>query len=239
MSVRHFVLLAFVFSTPAALAAAGAPENNPAEAAAVAPAKVQLSANMQALLETITTPEMALQESRKYQQNGQYGLAKVVLQHGIRLAQSSGSDYAELSNELEYAMPVLQAKEHLVLGEPDEAEIILQELAEKFSSDKRRVNEVSALLGALSQSRLRAYAKLDNEREVARDVRQRLGQYYDKYGVFPNYAELNQILPPGDDRLQNYEIVYFKSVPNAYRLILRNLNNPKNLLKIEATGLIE
>jgi len=227
MSVRRFVLLAFLFSTPAALAA-GAPEVKSAEAISVSPAKMQLSEKMQALLETITTPDMALQESRKYQQNGQYGLAKIVLQHGIELAQSSGSEYPELSNELEYAMPVLQAKEHLVMGEPDEAEKILQGLAEKFSTDQRRLNEITALLGALS-----------HERDVARDVRHRLSQYYDEYGVFPNYAELNELLPPGSDLLQNYEIVYFKSVPNAYRLVLRNLNNPKNLLKIQATGLIE
>lgn len=238
MSVRHFVLLAFLFTNSAALAA-GASGIKAAEAVAVSPAKMQLSEKMQDLLETITTPDIALQESRKYQQNGQYGLAKIVLQHGIALAQSSGSEYVELSNELEYAMPVLQAKEHLVVGEPDEAEKILQGLAEKFSTDQRRVGEVTALLGALSQSRLRASAKLDNERVVTRDVRHRLGQYYDEYGVFPNYAELNQLLPPGAKLLQNYEIVYFKSVPNAYRLILRNLNNPKNLLKIEATGLIE
>lgn len=238
MSVGRFVLLAFLFSTPAALAA-GAPEAKAEEAVSVSPTKMPLSEKMQALLETITTPDMALQESRKYQQNGQYGLAKLVLQHGIELAQSAGSEYLELSNELEYTMPVLQAKEHLVMGEPDEAEKILQGLAEKFSTDQRRLNEVTALLGALSQSRLRASAKLNNERDVARDVRHRLGQYYDEYGVFPNYTELNELLPPGSDLLQNYEIVYFKSVPNAYRLVLRNLNNPKNLLKIEATGLIE
>jgi hypothetical protein len=238
MSAWHFILLAFLFTNSAALAA-GAPEFKATEAVAVSSAKVQLSEKMQALLETITTPDMALQESRKYQQNGQYGLAKLVLQHGIELAQSAGSEYLELSNELEYAMPVLQAKEHLVMGEPDEAEKILQRLAEKFSADQRRLNEVTALLGALSQSRLRASAKLNNEREVARDVRHRLGQYYDEYGVFPNFTELNELLPPGSDLLQNYEIVYFKSVPNAYRLVLRNLNNPKNLLKIEATGLIE
>lgn len=238
MSIRHFLLSVFLFTNSTALAAS-APENKAAQAVAVAPAKSQLSEKMQALLETISTPGMALQESRKYQQNGQYGLAKIVLQHGIELAQSSGSEYVELSNELEYAMPLLQAKEHLVMGEPDEAEEILQGLAEKFSTDQRRVGEVTALLGALSQSRLRASAKLDNERVVARDVRHRLGQYYDENGVFPNYAELNKILPPGAKLLQNYEIVYFKSVPNAYRLILRNVNNPKNLLKIEATGLIE
>ena len=89
MSVRHFVLLAFLFTNSAALAA-GAPEIMAAEAVAVSPAKMQLSEKIQALLETITTPDMALQESRKYQQNGQYGLAKIVLQHGIELAQSSG-----------------------------------------------------------------------------------------------------------------------------------------------------
>ena len=238
MSVRHFILLAFLFTNSAALAA-GVPEIKVTEAVVVSPAKVQLSEKMQALLETITTPDMALQESRKYQQNGQYGLAKLVLLHGIELAKSSGSEYVELSSELEYAMPVLQAKEHLVMGEPDEAENILQGLAEKFSTDQRRLNEITALLGALSQSRLRASAKLNNERDVARDVRHRLSQYYDEYGVFPNYAELNELLPPGSDLLQNYEIVYFKSVPNAYRLVLRNLNNPKNLLKIQATGLIE
>lgn len=237
MSTRHFLLLAFLFSNPAALAVE--PEIEAKAAIVASPAKGQLSEKMQALLETITTPEMALKESRKYQQNGQYGLAKVVLQHGIELAQSSGIEFVELTNELEYAMPVLQAKEHLVMGEPDQAQNILNGLAEKFSTDQRRVNEVNALLGALSQSRLRASAKLDNERVVARDVRHHLTQYYNEYGVFPNYAELNEILPPGAELLQNYEIVYFKSVPNAYRLVLRNINNPKNLLKIEATGLIK
>jgi len=39
--------------------------------------------------------------------------------------------------------------------------------------------------------------------------------------------------------LQNYEIVYFKVYPNAYRLVLRNIYNPENLLKIQATGLIK
>ncbi|MGB5280315.1 MAG: hypothetical protein WBM38_11480 [Arenicellales bacterium] len=237
MSTRHFVLLAFLFSNPAALA--GEPEIEAKAAIVASPAKGQLSEKMQALLETITTPDMALQESRQYQQNGQFGLAKVVLQHGIELARSSGTEYVELNDELEYAMPVLQAKEHLVLGEPDQAEKILNGLADKFSNDQRRINEITALIGALSQSRLRASAKLDNERDVTRDVRHRLSQYYDEYGVFPEYAVLNEILPPGAELLQNYEIVYYKSVPNAYRLVLRNINNPKNLLKIEATGLIK
>ena len=138
MSTRHFFLLAFLFSNPAALA--GEPEIGAKAAIVASPAKGHLSEKMQALLETITTPEMALKESRKYQQNGQYGLAKVVLQHGIELAQSSGIEFVELTNELEYAMPVLQAKEHLVMGEPDQAQNILNGHAEKFSTDQRRVN---------------------------------------------------------------------------------------------------
>ena len=74
---------------------------------------------------------------------------------------------------------------------------------------------------------------------MARDVRKRLSEYYRKNGVFPNYAELNKLLPPDDKVLQNYEIVYYKAVPNAYRMVLRNLHNKENLLKIEATGLIK
>ena len=105
--------------------------------------------------------------------------------------------------------------------------------------DQRRAVEITALLGALTQSRLLAAAKLNNERDVTRDVRQRLNEYYRKNGVFPNFSEMNKILPPGDAVLQNYEIVYFKAVPNAYRLVLRNVYNPQNLLKIEATGLLE
>jgi len=201
--------------------------------------KPALSKKMQALLETISTPDMALQESRDYQQNGQFGLAKIVLQHGIDLAKSSGDEFAELSNELEYAMPMLQARELLVLGRPEEAEKILQGLAEQFSSDQRRSDEITALQGALSQSRILASARSNNERDVTRDIRKRLSEYYRRNGVFPNYAELNKLLPPDDKVLQNYEIVYFKAVPNAYRLVLRNLHNKENFLKIEATGLIK
>ena len=237
MSARHFLLLAALFTSPGSFA----DDLNPdaAEAIVVPAEKVQLSAKMQLLLGTITAPEMALKKSREYQLNGQFGMAKIVLQHGVDLAKSSASEYTELTNELEYALPVLQAKELLVMGKPDEAEAILQGLARKFNSDQRRSDEISALLGTLSQSRLLASARLDNERDVTRDVRKRLSEFYRQYGVFPNYAELNKLLPPGDAVLQNYEIVYFKVYPNAYRLVLRNIYNPENLLKIQATGLIK
>jgi hypothetical protein len=201
--------------------------------------KIDLSVKMQALLESIDTPEKALQESQKYQQNGQFGLAKIVLQRGIELAEAKGSSLDELTNELEYSMPLLQAKELLVMGQPDQAEEILLELAEKFDTDQKRSDEISALQGALSQSRFLASARRDNERDVTREVRKRLSEFYRQHGVFPSFVELNELLPPEDPVLQNYEIVYFKAVPNAYRLVLRNLHNPENLLKIEATGLIK
>jgi hypothetical protein len=203
------------------------------------PEKIDLSVKMQALLESIDTPEKALQESQKYQQNGQFGLAKIVLLHGIELAEAKGSSLDELTNELEYSMPLLQAKELLVMGQPDQAEEILLELAEKFDTDQKRSDEISALQGALSQSRFLASARRDNERDVTREVRKRLSEFYRQHGVFPSFVELNELLPPEDPVLQNYEIVYFKAVPNAYRLVLRNLHNPENLLKIEATGLIK
>ena len=200
---------------------------------------IQLSANMRALLATLDTPEKALQEAQKYQQDGLFGLAKIALVHGIDLAKSRGLPFEELTNELEYAMPVLQAKELLVIGKPDEAEEILLGLAEKFSSNQRRSDEISALQGALEQSRLLASARQNNEEDVTRAVRKRLSEYYRQYGVFPDYSELNKLLPPGDAALQNYEVVYFKVVPNAYRLVLRNRYNLDNLIRIEATGLIE
>lgn len=203
------------------------------------PPQVQLSAKMQELLATIKSPEEALQESQKYQKEGLFGMAKIVLVHGIDLAKSSGQSFSELSNELEYEMPVLRAKELLVLGKPDEAEKILSELAEKFTDDQRRSAEITALQSALAQSRLLASARQDNEEEVTRAVRERLSRYYDQYDAFPVYSALNKLLPPGDSALQNYEIVYYKAVPNAYRLVLRNLHNPDNLIRIEATGLIK
>ena len=223
-----------------ALAESSGPETSKAVAGTdVSGAKHGLSVKMQALLATITTPQMALQEAEEYQQNGQFGLAKIVLQHGIELATSSGDDFSELSDELEYAMPLLEAKEMMITGNPDPAEKILQALAEKFASDYKRSNEINALLGAMPQSRALASAKSNNEREVTKSVRSRLSEYYRKNNIFPNYAQLNILLPPGDEVLQNYEIVYYKVVPNAYRLVLRNLHNSENLLKIEATGLIK
>ena len=240
MSFRYFYLLAFL--TPAVSALAESPDLDSSKAVAgteVSAARPGLSVKMQALLETIMTPQMALQEAEKYQLNGQFGLAKIVLLHGIELAKSSGNDFSELSDELEYAMPLLEAKEMMITGNPDPAEKILQALAEQFGSDYRRNSEIKALLGAMSQSRALASAKSNNEREVTKSVRSRLSGYYRKNNIFPNYAQLNILLPPGDEVLQNYEIVYYKAVPNAYRLVLRNLHNSENLLKIEATGLIK
>jgi hypothetical protein len=240
MSFRYFFLLALLMPAGAALAEGSDTETSKVVAdTAVSGSKPGLSVKMQALLETITTPEMALEEAKKYQQNGQFGLAKIVLQHGIELAKSSGKDFIELSDEMEYAMPLLEAKELMITGKPDQAEEILQALAEQFGSDYRRNNEINALLGAMSQSRALAAAKRNNEREVTKSVRGRLSEYYRKNDVFPNYAQLNILLPPGDEVLQNYEIIYYKVVPNAYRLVLRNLHNSENLLKIEATGLIK
>ena len=83
----------------------------------------------------------------------------------------------------------------------------------------------------MSQSRALAAAKSNNEREVTKSVRRRLREYYRKNGIFPNYAQLNILLPPGAEVLQNYEIVYFKVVPNDYRRVLRNLNHFENLEK--------
>ena len=230
MSVWYCILLTLLFLPPHLLADEAVAERSP---------QVQLSAKMQELLATIKSPEEALQESQKYQKDGLFGLAKIVLVHGIDLAKSSGQPFSELSNELEYEMPVLQAKELLVLGKPGEAEKILSELAKKFTGDQRRSAEITALQSALAQSRLLASARQDNEEEVTRAVRERLSRYYDQYDAFPVYSVLNKLLPPGDSALQNYEIVYYKAVPNAYRLVLRNLHNPDNLIRIEATGLIK
>jgi hypothetical protein len=198
-----------------------------------------LSGKMQALLSEITTPEQALLKGKDYQHNGQFGLAKLVLSQGIALAKSSGENYSELTDELTYKLPLLQAKELLVMGMPDEARPILISLSSQFKSDSARINEIEGLQSALVQSRFLASARRDNEAEVSRDVRSRMGQYYRKHGYFPSYPELNKLLPAGDRLLQNYEIIYFKSVPNAYRVVLRNLHDKNNLLKIEATGLMK
>ncbi|MCK5360335.1 MAG: hypothetical protein KAJ95_06890 [Gammaproteobacteria bacterium] len=234
----RFILLAILFLLSTTVLAVDTNISVDAEKK-VSIEKLQLSTKMQALLDAISTPEAALEESRKYQENGQFGLAKIVLQHGIDLAKSSGSDVEALQTELEYSMPILQAREQLVLGNPEEAENILTGLTEKFGSDYRRNIEINALKEALVPSKLLAASKRNNERDVTRDVRKRLSQYYDKHGAFPVFAELNKILPPDDKVLQNYEIVYFKAVPNAYRLVLRNIHNKENFLKIEATGLIK
>jgi hypothetical protein len=237
MPVRFFLLLVLIALSTAVQAIDTVIETKPAEKQGTE--KPALSTKMQALLDAVTTPEMALEESRKYQENGQFGLAKIILQHGIDVAASNGGAADELKKELGYSMPMLQAREQLVLGNPDEAEKILLGLSEKFSTDYRRSVEINALIGALESSRVLASARSNNEQDVTRNVRKRLSIYYDRYGAFPIYAELNKLLPPGDKDLQNYEIVYYKVVPNAYRLVLRNLHNKENLLKIEATGLIK
>jgi hypothetical protein len=209
------------------------------EKSTVLPARPELSEKMQAFLDEIKSSEAALEKAREYQKNDQFGLAKLVLQHGIELARSSGSDIIELTNELEYDMPMLQAKQLLVTGMPNQAETILQRLKENFISDKKRTDEITALHDALQESRFLAAVKRDAEQNVTRDVRKRMSGYYKLHGVFPTYEQLNQLLPIDDKVLQNYEIIYFKSVPNAYRMVLRNYYNKKNLLKIEATGLIK
>ncbi|MFW2438593.1 MAG: hypothetical protein ACN4GR_04405 [Arenicellales bacterium] len=237
MPVRTLILAAILLTPASVLADKLGPNINPENQPAAE--KPELSTKMQALLDGISTPEAALEKSREYQQNGQFGLAKVTLLHGIELAKTSGDEFTALTDELDYAMPLLQAKELLVMGKPDEADLILESLAKKFSSNQSRTDEISSLRGALTQSRFLAAAKRNNEQEVTRDVRKRMSAYYREHGSFPNYTELNQLLPANDKVLQNYEIVYFKSVPNAYRMVLRNLHNKENLLKIEATGLIK
>ena len=90
MSAWYFFLLTLLI--PCVSALADDSSTDVGKAVDVRPEKAELSTKMQALLETITTPDTALQESREYQQNGQFGLAKIVLQHGIELAKSSGSN---------------------------------------------------------------------------------------------------------------------------------------------------
>lgn len=203
------------------------------------PARPELSERMRAFLGEIATPEVALEKAREYQKNDQFGLAKLVLQRGIELANIAGSSTIELNNELEYDMPMLQAKGLLVIGLPNQAETILQRLKEDFSSDQKRIDEITALSDALHESRFLAATKRDSEQDVTRDVRKRMSGHYKLHGVFPTYEQLNRLLPADDRVLQNYEIIYFKSIPNAYRMVLRNLYNKENLLKIEATGLIK
>jgi len=237
MSIRTFILASFLLTPASVLADKLGPDLTVGDKVRIE--KPAFSAKMQTLLDGINTPDVALERSRKYQQNGQFGLAKIVLQHGIELAKSSGSEFVELADELEYAMPMLQSRELLVLGRPEEAEKILQRLTEQFSTDQRRSDEITALKGALSQSRILASARSNNEQEVTHDVRSQLSKYYKQHGGFPNYTELNKLLPPDDAVLQNYEIIYYKAVPNAYRLVLRNRYNSENLLKIEVTGLMK
>jgi len=237
MSVRIFILSALLLTPVNVLADKLGPNLNPENQ--VSAENPVLSAKMQVLLDEISTPDMALEKSQEYQQNGQFGLAKLVLQRGIELAKTSGDGFTALTDELEYDMPLLQAKEQLVLGKPDEAEVILEDLAKKFSSDQRRTDEISALQGTLVQSRFLATAKRGNGQEVTRAVRKLMSSYYKLHGAFPVYVELNRLLPANDKILQDFEIIYFKSVPNAYRMVLRNVHNKENLLKIEATGLIK
>lgn len=200
---------------------------------------IQLSEKMQRFLAEIQTAEEALEKSREYQKNGQFGLAKLIIQRGIEIARSTESNFAALSNELEYELPVLQVKRLLVMGSPNQAAKILEGLAEKFSSDQKRTDEISVLLGALSQSRFLAAAKGNTENKVSRDVRRQMSIYYKKTGSFPNYAQLNKLIPAEDKILINFEIIYYEAVPNAYRMVLRNLYSPDNLLKIQATGLLK
>ena len=200
----------------------------------------QLSSRMQSLLNEISTPEQAGKEAREYMQNGQYGLAALVLKRGITLAKTANQDYSDLSSELEYELPLLEAKELMVFGNPDKAEAVLVKLAEKYREDDKRFAEIQALQDALPNSRKLAAVKKNNERQVTRDVRERMSKFYKKHGIFPvNYNDLNSIITAGDSILQNYEIIFFRSGGNAYLIVLRNQYNNQNLIRIEATGLVK
>jgi hypothetical protein len=195
---------------------------------------------MQSLLDAIGTQDEALDEARKYQQKGQFGLARAVLKHGIALAKDAGESVDELKDELYYALPLLQAKELLVYGYPDQAEAILVKLEERFRDDSRRVGEIKGLLRAMPNSKRLAAARKSNEDLVTANVRKRMSDYYYEHGHFPPaYQDLNELIPPGDSMLENFEIVLFNSHPNAYLIVLRNLYDKDSFIRIEATGLLE
>jgi hypothetical protein len=132
------------------------------------------SPKMQSLLDAIGTQDEALDEARKYQQKGQFGLARAVLKHGIALAKDAGESVDKLKDELYYALPLLQAKELLVYGYPDQAEAILVKLEERFRDDSRRVGEIKGLLRAMPNSKRLAAARKSNEDLVTANVRKRM-----------------------------------------------------------------
>jgi hypothetical protein len=198
------------------------------------------SPKMRSLLDAIDTQDEALDEARKYQQKGQFGLARAILKHGIELAKEAGESADEINDELYYALPLLQAKELLVYGYPDQAETILIKLEERFSDDARRVGEIEGLLRAVPNSRRLAAARESNEDLVTANVRKRMSDYYSEHGNFPPaYRDLNELIPPGDPVLENFEIILFKSYPNAYLIVLRNLYDKDSFIRIEATGLLK
>ena len=200
-----------------------------------------VSAIMRAELGLIPTPEQALKQAINYRSNGQYGEARITALHGMYMAAPDSHVYDTLLDEIDFELPVLQAKEWLINGKTEQASQALHKLSERYQGDDGHTAQIESLQGSIASARKLQIIKTTDERGVINGVRRIMRAYYTEHGIFPpNYRVLNNLLPPHHEALQNFEIIYFRSsLSEGYQLVLRNRDNHENLLTISATGLIK
>lgn len=193
---------------------------------------------------TTTPEEKALTAGFESKEKRELSKAAEYFQKAIALAEPESSVYQSATDELEYHLPLMWAERFVLNQNWLAAEQKLNQLLQRYQDDEKRSRHLVDLIARLRASQQnqqqQTYVDPGQGRQALENVAQILQRFFQERQRFPrDYAELNNLLPANKYPLNEYDIVHYTSVGEAYGLTLRSKLNPENVLTLQRTGLVQ
>ena len=183
--------------------------------------------------------QQLLSHASELRRNGRYLDAAGVLQRALEQAGDNQTLVGAIRKELDFNIPLLEAKLRFESGDIDGARHVLQWARTRNREYPERHRMLANLLTELDKPTASSGTSGADGQTVVREVRRRLTGFFSSNGRYPSgYPELNALLPPDQPPLDHFDVTRYISRNGGFVVELRSKTDPSNVLFIEHTGLL-
>lgn len=182
----------------------------------------------------------ALRQAQDHENNNKFHAARLFYQRAIKLAGSRDPKTRTTARHgLDYKLPLREARWRVAKGDLGGAFRLLEKAVRANQGHPERLQEITAFIDRVKSIHAGRQSQEATKLLLPR-IKQRLADYRHRTGHYPLTVEaLNAVLPADQVPLQFHDIIGYKATSQAYYMLLRSKAEPKHVLRLEVTGLIQ
>ncbi|HEC12974.1 MAG TPA: hypothetical protein ENI80_06925 [Acidiferrobacteraceae bacterium] len=182
----------------------------------------------------------ALRQAQDYERKNDYQAARLLYQQAIKLAGWRDSKTRTAARHgLDYKLPLRETDWRLAKGDLVGAFSLLNQAVRANQGHPERLQKITALIDRVKSIHAERQSKEASELLLPR-IKQRLADYRKRTGHYPLTVEaLNAVLPADQAPLKYHDIIGYKATSQAYHMLVRSKTDPKHVLSLDVTGLIQ